>query len=160
MNSRTAVRSAACSLAVQPRAVVVHADHDVLDAVHRGVGIATRSGWSDPAEAGVVVVIVAPAVAVLAIAEALPTNRAVDGAVEVVAVLLGSLASSPVGIKDGVDTFEGCDVPDRVMPTRSLDPVSRHHAGVVVVAQDAVDRVRATRRDGLAGVERVRSPAS
>lgn len=66
-------------------------DHDLLDRFHVGVAVATGSGWPDPARTGLVLVIVAPAVAVPAVAQSYAADAAVERAFKVVAVVFRSL---------------------------------------------------------------------
>ncbi len=76
----------------------------------------------------------------IAVAEPLVADAAVDGAVQVVLVLLGALAALTVGIKHSLHLLERFEADERFVASGALDAVPCHDAGVVVVAQNAVQR--------------------
>jgi hypothetical protein len=60
-----------------------------------------------------------------------------------VEVLLGTVAGQAVCLEDLLDFLEGLAVNDRFVASFAFDALVGHEAGVVVVAQDAVDAVSA-----------------
>ena len=108
---------------------------------------------SGPTEAAEVLVVGAALAAVPSIAESASAG-AVDGAGQVVHVLLGAVATGSVTVQHCLDLLEGGGVDQRVVPPLKFHAATGDDAGVVVVAQDAVERAS---RDGTFRPSRGRS---
>jgi hypothetical protein len=92
--------------------------------VQAEVGRFAASGLGDAAEAGVVLVVLACAVAVASVAQALAADPTEQGAGEVVGVLVGAVAAGAVSVEDVLDLLEGLAVDDRLVTSLALDAVS------------------------------------
>jgi hypothetical protein len=82
-----------------------------------------------------------------AVAEALAA-RAVDRSLQVVVVFVGAVAADPVGVEDSLHVCEGLLVHECGVKARALDALAGDDAGVVVVAQHAMNHAARERAAG------------